>query len=759
MQWRLTLDVPYDFAIEPEYVYPRHCRDFRPGKASEGIYRDEITGVVMLEPSLFTNKYKDGFEPVANWRLAANNWQQAKRGADHALLMAAVLPAGQTKLLDIVVTASLVIVEQSLADFDDLAWMGESNFYVEQDECFAIHYHALSDELLRKRNLFALQWDNLYLHFGGNGLGRVYQYADRNNLAATPTLLSKFQFAFSSEILNRPGYFAFFPIPGIGLLMLHRYEAPGTLFSPGNVNAVAARGVVLPIQSWVDNDGVGHLTERSQVRFALNPYNQAVLAFQHITFPASGTFVDDTSEPVCRVSTTPTPLGIPLNTRQQVITPTYRKPDDSGDWTSSDRQGVFKATLQTSDTKYTPFLYGYTVTWPKVMNTRATTPLVLANKRGTGKQDSLQSLEWSEDEYSRFEGKCELLIETAAGRLIADRGDATFLLEYSADGVTWTALFGGFAKEWRNKPVITENGFHYLSTCSLKDIWERFREWALVFISKFDALDVGTALNLVLRAVGFPPISPMPPQLTAKRLPPIRAANAWRFQAREGDSGDEIVRTLLLFMRAQFVEWRIRWDSVGVAWIAEKRARDLVNYWQGVPASKDRRAVGLPAVSEANRVFRYGEDTEILPHPPEFNMLQVEGLFSPDPGPESKRFLTDGLPNKPSLTDPASPDYLGRMINQVYACWPISDEAELLLMCRRIFDRAAHRTFDGKIPVPDLMMSLAPNVLVYLLDNLGVIWPTNSTGLWIKRRTVTLDMEGKEQMLLEVDSVWESDLK
>lgn len=773
MKWRLTLDPPYTFALEPENIIPKHCQDFNPAKSGlTKLYRDPLTGVVMLRPTVFGPDWYQGLQALTQWRTTSTPgyWNEVKRTGDGALLMSLQWPSDKTNasvasLIDLDTKIAKIVLE--VTSTDTLIWSAESNFHLEGDESFAIHYRGLCDDLIRKHNLFAVQWDQYFLHMSGTGKLRLYKYADRTKLADAPTLIYERSLGMSGEMLHRDGYMVLIPMPGLGILVQHYLQSPDTSLVQSNTAFSAGRGLLLPVDAYADKDGIQHVYERTPVRLALNPYHQHLVGLARVTFESSGTFIDGLMEVTgYKPSELPTAQAVPLEGLKQTISVSYRKADDTADWEVGDAQGRFKAVLTTDDTKYTPFLYGYVVGFPSVEAVRNTTPIVLGRKRGTGKQDSLQYLEWSEDEYARYEGKATLLIETTAGRWLAERGDSTFVLEYSSDGTTWAALFGGLAKQWVLTPVITNNGFHYEAEVVLCDIWERFREWALMFAGKFDALDIGTAINLILRAVGLPAFTP-PAEMTAKKLPPIRVANAWRFQPREGDKGDEMIRNMLLFMRGQGVEWRMPYNWDTALFSAEQKPRDTTNYWQAVPAYNDPRATaaGLPAVSEASRVFRYGEGTKLRPHPPEFNTFQVEGLTGPTPGPDTYRILSDPVKNIPSFNDPTSPDYLGRIVPSMYAVWPISDQQEIDRMARRIYDLGAHRSFEGNIACPDFMASLRPAVCLYLLDNLGNPYPRANSALpdgvllWVKRRTVIADMDDKETMTLAVDSVWEGDLK
>lgn len=760
--FRLTLDVPYTFALEPEYLISKHCSEFRVKENSvQNVLRDETTGIIMLRPSAFGKEYFQDLRPLSDFRRSTDFWQQSQRSSDNSLLMSSVRPMSQAaELIEIQIAISLILIEN--ATNDTLKWALESNFSLDVDEGFAIHYRAVTDELARKNNWFALQIDRYLFHFSQQGICRVYQYEDRNNLQQPPIIINEFRFAEPAELLNISGYFYFIPVPSVGLLLFHSFSKPSTSTFFSSTSVQISRSNLIPLPSYLDGNGTYHLWEASPIRVALNPFHQHILGFQHIKYPSAGTFVDDNIELPYKPSATPTLIPSPLNTIVQNISLAYKKTDGLTDWAIGTRQGRVKATLTTTSPKYTPFLFGYSLSFPAVLNTRNTTLLSISSKRQSGLTDSLMALEWTEEESGRLEAKAKLLIETEAGMRICERGDSTFTLEYQAtNGNNWQFIMGGFAKKFHVEVKNDLNGYYYEVDVELLDMWERFKEWSLMNAARFDALSVGDALNLLLRANGFSPINPVPPDLLAKKLPPIRGGSAWRFQAREGDTGDEMARILLMLMRSQNAEWLLKWDWQAATWQAVEKPRDLQNYWQCVLSSNEPQSSNLPAVSEQNRVFRVSS-LSFDPFPPEMNVLQCEGVTDPNPTPNSYRILTSPIVNYDSLNNINSVDYLGRMINQVARFSPISDEGELNRFARRIFDRSAHRSLQATVTSRDFMFSLRPNMLVKIkkLDNSQLL-----VDFWVKRKTVrviwggTETREGTFDVVYQLDSVWEGILK
>ena len=82
--FRVRLDVPYSFAVEPGFVRSTHCHNFREGEGQmgPGTWRDANTGLVMMEPSFLNQRwYLDlNWQALAAWETDPDFWRQVYRG-------------------------------------------------------------------------------------------------------------------------------------------------------------------------------------------------------------------------------------------------------------------------------------------------------------------------------------------------------------------------------------------------------------------------------------------------------------------------------------------------------------------------------------------------------------------------------------------------------------------------------------------------------------------------------------------------------
>lgn len=747
-QWRLTLDVPYSFAVEPGFQRDPHHREFRPEKDSfNNTYLDPSTNLLMLQPSFMKRNFNSDFKTLGQWRKTAGWWQESYRGQDPsataANMFSAVRPAEQDfTLIELLVMVAIVSIETSIALYDSMKWILESNFLLDVDEGFVIHYHVQGDEFRRKRNWFMVMWDNIGLHFAYDGRCRVYEY-DRNDLTAAPVLKEEFVFASPGEILNKSGYFVFLPIPVFGLSITHSRVPQKNIFSPSNVRSGVSRGHLV---SWPTREisGNNRLFESSTVRIAHNPYTPPVLGFQTITYSA-GDYTDAIFDPGFKPSISPTQLEtLRVATSYGSAAIELRKADNSGAWVAgTDQQGRVKLSLTPDASgKHTPFVFSYDVAWDPVFATRNTTPLELARYAEDG-TDRLLYLEWGEDDMGRFEGKAKAMLSTAAGRAIALRGDATFRLDWRNDDTeVWQTLFGGFAKEW-DITVRHDNNYGGWLECdfALLGMHYRFRETHRLFESAFDGNSVGGAVNQVLRGNSLPALASIPAFAANTILPRKPDGKAWRFAPKEGDSSEEILSVLLLFLHTQGVEWRLRHDWDNNTFVLEQKPNLTgVDGWALVAYDELRDA--------AAHYWSYGEQPNIRPESPEANYIILEGLT--DPNSDANRVIVTSI-HQESIDDPTSVDYMGRSIVAKASIHGITERTELAKMARRLKDAIAHRRLTEHIPIRHLQMALSPGVQVTQYDGEG---RTLLTG-WIKWRGVVIEEEGNEEMTLAVDSVWE----
>jgi hypothetical protein len=767
MYWRFILDPPHSFAVEQGCLKSKYEPDFResPG-CFVNTWRCPVTNLIMLEPSFRKRDFGSDFKNLANFTTTTTSgyWQTNSKTADGVSMFSNVRPAGgSASLIEILVTTAIVAIDASASFQDELKWALESNFTLNIDEGFAIHYQGLTDEMLRKNNLFYVQWDNIGIHISQQGRVRVYEYADRGDLATSPTLVHDFDIADPGDFLGKPGRFVFLPIAGRGLVMYHMEKTAKSSSYLSNTNTYSVRGAhLIP---WTARFIGSHfrLFETSQVRLALNPHIKFLLGFQNITYPASGTFLEEVFDPEYRPSFAPDDVSASaleaFGMNFGTVGATLRNAGNTANWTAgTDRQGRILFNLATSDTRYTPFVYGWGVQWLPVFATRATTPITIT----TGFNDVFQRLEWTDDSEGKFEGVAHLKLKSAAAVAIAERGDATYQIEYSSNGTDWTVLNGGLCKFPKLGMQFSPGaGYWWEGDVALYGMEARFDEMHMALGTAFDGMSIGESLNLVLQTVGFSaiPEADMPARALDRRLPPVpegEAQTQFRFVPRGGDKANKVIRDLLLMLAAQYREYKLKYDWSNSKWILHERTRDT-----------SAGATWTIATTQAeedhpNRVA-YCDAITLEVEPPEHNAFCVIGMTSPDV--KGKRIISDPIKNLSSITDPLSVDYAGRVKSVQFVVESLTTIEEVNMMALRIAPRVVMgRNLRPQISIPPghFNLSLAPDLHVTTQK------PGGSTlvNCFVKVRTVVVDKanhspvagRANESMMLFCDENWENEI-
>jgi len=771
--WRLTLDVPFSFCIEQGFARDVKSCDFRIEKSagtgfSPRLWREPILGIVMLKPSVLQRGFTTDFKGLGTWNYRAAFWNEVRRGqaiknfpnpapnADpdqpFALLMAPVKPAGQRyELIELLIQEAIMAIKFDVLwkeNYDDMKWVMQSTFTLAEDESYAIHYHGLTDEMVRKENWFCFRVDTLGIHFSHTGIMRVYQY-DRADLTKPPIFLQEVQMCHPGDILNRSGYFYFIPIPNVGLAVYHSLQPKKADIFGASARNVAVTGKLIPWSTSYDGTHA-YLFQASNVSIGMNPYHPTLIGFQVVRFPTTAEDFNDG------------PFSIPYKPTLAPSSVTASGVADRGtlsavlqaaaggalwDPTASDSHLARVAiTLQTGDAKYTPFCGTYSVRWLPVFATRATTALPLAYHTTDG-VDRLERLEWSDNADSHFEGEAQILIYSIAGQVIMFRGDATFLLEYSQDqGTTWFTYTGGFAKQWIVDVEYSPNwGTYYRCKVRLYDMWERGEETHVLWQMAFDSLAIGRALNNVLTGMGFSVIADadLPAEALTTTLQFAPDGLSWRYSPREGEKYQDVIALLLLYLRKQNVQYRLRFNWAGTppAWILELRPRDIATIVSLVPFAASR--------NEGAGIWDYSS-CRMMPEPPEGNIIICEGLTVPDPQ-HALRVTVPPLVNTGSLSDPTSPDYLGRSLIVKINVPEVTDNDTLTKMARRFYDAIAHRRLKANIETQHFTWILAPNVRIQVYRTEGSLM----LDTWIKRRTVVIENFDQEVVKFDTDTIWE----
>lgn len=808
-KFRLTLDEPYDFAKEPGFHRSIHCHDFREDALSlvENTWRCPVTGLVFLRPSWLNEDYNAHFEPLASWTAQTELWETAKRSLDEisssvssAGLLSSAVPDLNSPIDWQVTTTAAVLSLASLAESDELQWALESSFTLGEDEGFVLHANKLTDSMRRHKNWLAIGWDNLQVHIRPSGQVAIYRWADRGDKSDTATLelIEEVFLSSPGEMADKDTYFLFLPIPSRGLLIYssHTPQRMASKISSARAGAVKGALIEIPSEDRPDSEGDFRLTRASKIAIALTKTPRAahVLGFHRLRFPLAGTYLDATfSFPYTPLVAPSVVNAVPLPTGRGSLTGTLVNTDNTALWAAGERQARIKAVFANAGGGvYTPFLLATDVVFPRVMTTRDTTPLRLTNTGGTWSPgtvdeaatlDLLQSLEFSEDDTGRIEGKASVYGKSDHLKAILQRGDATWKLEFLADAdeaTEWATISGGIAR-WEEGVSVepydsgtdsavgfgrgTRRRMAYKATLQLSDMWSRFGEIHATQQGALDGLTIGQAINRVLQTSGFAALGgTIPPEMDSITLPQVPKGENWRHGIQEGDEGGSILRQLLLYPRKQLTQFRMLYDWDAAEWTCEKLSKltgvDAI-YWWFTPDQREAWGLDNPdGAPDPEFRIEYLSGFTFRPRPPEANVVRPFGIEKP--GADGKRVPGQPLQNKASLEDTESRDYLGRAIVATPVLAPLSDELTVSRFGRMVYEQIAHRRIGISIPASGYEPLLHPGTLcdVRSFNEAGEL-ATLFQGWWLRRKTTTVDYVGQgdiPQTIYVLDEMWDMPL-
>lgn len=751
-QWRITLDPPYQFATEPGATITRHCREFAPNggvgltNAISFPYKCPVTGIVMLQPSVFNNNWVGDLQPLtpSGFSYTTAEWTALKRTADNANMMSSVIPtassSGLTGLTIGTAIAGVVAAIGYEAGIDDLKFVLSGSWNLDTDESFALHYHSLNDEMDRKNHWLYVQWDNIGIHLSPQGMLRAFRY--NNGVLADPDQIYQGALDDPSSFHGKDGFIWFLPIPTIGLVVIHGKTPDGTTPGASSTSPYWSRGILIPITEFYDSSGNAHLFNASNVNLAVNPYHQYVFGFQRVSWGsgAACTFLDGVLEPEYVPGVSGGIAPVMLRTANQLNT--------SSILSVGDNQFRAQIILSTSDVRYTPFLYGYQIVWPPVFTTRDTVPTTIYYNTVTGSGDKITHLEYSEFDVAKFEGKCTIFGTGDSDALtIALRGDAAFLLENSEDGVSWSTVFGGLAKHWEIDWMDGMQGECFTASFTLCDMRENIKEQHILRGGVLDGKSITQAMNSILQSVGHPPLitGNYPPVMDTIFIPRPKDSTGWKFEIRLGEDASEALDVMLLFLRTQNTEYRLRWDWDFARWIVEAKPHDNNDIWQ---------LYNTQDLADETSLAWYYNSLHMTPEPPEANTIDVVGLTASSTNQYQNQIISQTIYNPASFTDQTSLDYLGRVIYNRFTFFPAPTFDDVNKFLLQLYDVVCHHHGKATIGSPLNCASLTPGV------RLQVIRSDGSTVLidgWIKKKTITIS-NTVESMSLEFDTVWTGDL-
>lgn len=676
--WRLELDIPYTFQVKPGFERAQHALDFDPQRV-DGVYLDRRAGLAMLTPSTLTGEWRNYLVPINDLNRQANFWTRASRASKIAITQAFLAksnPAGQSpSLIELLINIAILAVT------GDMRWVMETVSPLDADESFTFYIQCADDEYARTGDYFYLQWGDYGFYANTTGEARFCRYND--GLTNPPTLLHQWNFTQGGNFLREAAAFTFIPCPPVGYLVIFSVRQPAGLQSS---NRSTVRTVVssefIPLAQYATNTGsFWQLTTASQLHIGINPRLDPIIALERVRFTPSGELLDKPFA-VGYTGTSATHTPLVYYSRIQSASTALRTADGTASW-NGQADASMRVNLTTVDSRYTPFVYGYFVKIDPEYALRNTTPVPV----------KLLSLEYTVNDRGRDEGVCEILADTPELLALIKRGDATYRLAYQ-DGTQWRTVGEGYA----HVAEIEEQSYGYRSravraTLDLKGWWVRFSEVFTHDETAFDGVTFPEAIAKFMIAAGYPPIptTDYPTALQSLTIPTAgegATSAGWRFSPRVGQSGLEVLRSLLILVNSLTDEYRIRYDYALERFRFESKPRPTV----AIRLTPDSRTDTIP--------YR---ELKWRPLPPEANILCVEGATRPDS--EGAR-IVKVLVNETSLINPASSDYLGRVKLIRITADSLQSEAEVDRFADLVYPHLCRHHAEGTIKVPVFLPDL-----------------------------------------------------
>lgn len=755
--WRVRLDVPHDFAVEPGYTRAVHCHNFRPSPGElAGTWRCPVTGILMLQPSFLSENFYSASHwwGLSSWVYDAQFWGEVYRdpgiAAGVATFFSTMAPVGSTLIDTLTGIAVFAATFTSGLTADEMKWVMESDGDLARDEAIALHVRTVGDEHHRYQNWFAVQFGRIGLSFNYNGTVRAWEY-DPEDLSTAPTLIDEFEIASPGELAGKEHVFALIPIPRVGLVIYHIGHSPHSKTRASSALSGVSRGHVIPY-SYLSDGGEDYLHDGGKIHLGIGAWNlgrKTTFGVHRIRFKSgSQTYTDGIFDPGYKPTAAPADLSpILVPTGRGSVTAALYLADGASVWSPGlDRQGRVRLTMSSADARYTPFVYGYYLRFAPVIQSRATTPVEM--------EDGVVRMDFTEDDQGAAEGRMECFMHTAEQQRLVERGDTTYVVERCDDPLAvspvWVTQFGGLAR-LDGEAEFVPGG--YRCAWVLMGKQQRLAEVHQILDTAFDFVSVGEAVNVVLQAAGEPPVSPLPAESLEIVLPGVQDSQEFRLGTRAGDSGQDIISAMLMFMRRQWVEWYLVYDWDAMEWTLVQKPRDTSEEatWTLTEFADERDVAGRKVVIGDGHatVFRLQVD------PPEANLVQPYGLS--EPSAQATRVPGTPLLNAGSLADPESPDFLGRIVTASPMVAPLWEVAEINKMGRRVFDAVAHRRLKPVVQIDRYYDALKPATRCRMRTRLA----DGSRGvrfeeLWVKRRSVRIERCATISVTLALDSVWES---
>jgi hypothetical protein len=327
---------------------------------------------------------------------------------------------------------------------------------------------------------------------------------------------------------------------------------------------------------------------------------------------------------------------------------------------------------------------------------------------------------------------------------------------------------GGLARiEQEVSYEIDDAGSYYRATWTLSGMEKRFDEVHNIRTA-LDGVSVGDAINVLLTSSGFEPLLSIPAYAASIKIPGVPAgSDSWKWGINFGDSAENAIKKLLFYLRRQNSEYRLRYDWAAASapdwkghWVLELKPRDTSApaTWTLTPFEDE--------IDEAARIIPFGGTPGPLftfkPTPPDGNVIAPLGMTGTNP---NKSKIVPGTPirNVASLTDPDSPNFLGRVVH-IFPYFPeVTDPAIININGRRIYAMVGSRKMETKFGLRNWYSEITAGKQIRLRGfKVGEMTRSIIGSTWCKRKTLVLAMSEDACLIpmvtLACCDIWESDI-
>lgn len=650
----MLIDPPMSFATENGFTKAQNCRAFTP-QSSTGVVVDAATGMLMLTPNyMLPDTLRTQVVQFAQWELVSTHWLPLERG--HGVrdsppyLRGGFATIGMKKPTSLgrpSIALSSVTRAWPIASgtgIDVSYWVAKSKQVLAEDQGLWVMLEARSDPANLVENYFGVSWDNVLVAVRKDRRVEVYT-CERGSLPGLEQWKLVASGALSTSISPTPEMFslALIPIPGRGLSVTftgYRHVVGVTKRDTGRLGSIS---FVAPLSSISAGDAYRMLLA-SPVYVRANPFTPVDFAMAFVTYGASGHMIDAAFPlpypPTVSPSSSAAIGYVPIAGYSSITTTvTAMTGDGSTTWSPGESQASAKVELLTSDARYTPFVHSYRIDWPSVTATRAPGMVTVDD-------ESILALEVTDDIEAPSAATATVLVPKGSDAFAkVKRPDFVYTLQNREEGgSTWNDWCHGVGRATTIGHTGSVDGHYYRAELQLDDMHSMLSELHVMTEGGFDGQTVASGINKLLTSAGFAPIddTDFPLAMRTTTIPAPQGDERWKYAPTLGQSGIDLLDTLLRHVQTANTRYRLRFTSSG--WVAEpisfEQTPTYVYYRSGEVA-------GAPWV----------RSLDVSPIPPEANVIVVQGASATD---EGAARLVSYYVNEASLANPSSVDYLGR---------------------------------------------------------------------------------------------------